>query len=299
MSEIIKLMYDTPWPSYRKIPYEIKERWYEKWKEKFRWYPRHESFMKRAFDYRMGRRLSQMLKEVREEKKEVTQWCRPQLKRSLRQYWGNDQAFKHRLVTNKANRASSKVASLYCGGSVTIRSTKQKMEKELKREPVDAEEKYISDLEALTQEALEHGGEDGDGTTNPIDPSEVWRHTIGEPNSKNRIYGKGSFFASTLRATLAATMSPTTFKPLSVEVENQLREKIRELTQNLDERGRSLKEAEERIHVLLVRLEAIQASQSAQDLEAIAVARDQVGVDHRSHQYRRPYKMRGTRMKMM
>ncbi|MED6184615.1 hypothetical protein PIB30_049126 [Stylosanthes scabra] len=139
------------------------------------------------------------------------------------------------------------------------------------------EEKYIADLEALTQEALdEHGGEDGDGTTNPIDPNEVWRRTIGEPNSKNCIYGKGSFF---LRATLAATMSPTTFQPFSEEVENQLREKIRELTQNLDERGRSLEEAEERTRVLLARLEASQTSQSAQDLEAIAVARDQVKRD--------------------
>ncbi|MED6196986.1 hypothetical protein PIB30_052513 [Stylosanthes scabra] len=103
-------------------------------------------------------------------------------------------------------------------------------------------EKYIADLEALTQEVLEHGGDDGDGSTKLIDPNEVLRRNI-----------------ENLTQRTAYT--------------------ICELTQNLDERGRSLEEAKERILVLLASFEASQASQSAQDLETIAVTHDQVQRD--------------------
>ena len=95
--------------------------------EGFRWHSYHDSYMKKAFDYRYGRRIQQMLGDLRKGKEETTQWLRPQLKRQLMQYWDTDPKFKHRQDMNKANRSSSKGGSLHCGGSATIASTKKRM----------------------------------------------------------------------------------------------------------------------------------------------------------------------------
>ncbi|MED6125612.1 hypothetical protein PIB30_070295 [Stylosanthes scabra] len=65
MTDVIKSTYDTPWLSYEKVPIEVKNGWFEKLK---------------TFDYRMGPRLQQMLRDVRLGMEETTQWMSPALK---------------------------------------------------------------------------------------------------------------------------------------------------------------------------------------------------------------------------
>ncbi|RYR61774.1 hypothetical protein Ahy_A04g018985 isoform B [Arachis hypogaea] len=55
MTNVIKLMYDHPWTSYKKISTETRERWFQKWALKFIWDKEHDAFINKIYDHRMGR----------------------------------------------------------------------------------------------------------------------------------------------------------------------------------------------------------------------------------------------------
>ncbi|RYR74162.1 hypothetical protein Ahy_A02g008792 [Arachis hypogaea] len=81
MTKIIKLMYDHPWLSYKKIPSEARERWFQKW-----------------------RQLQQILEDVRERRDQLSSWLRPKMKKVLYVQWETDEGFKHQRLTNRATR---------------------------------------------------------------------------------------------------------------------------------------------------------------------------------------------------
>ncbi|MED6211227.1 hypothetical protein PIB30_071741 [Stylosanthes scabra] len=65
MSDVVKLMYNTPWLSYSKVPIEVKNRWFDKWMENFYFEePVNPILVRKTFDYRMGLILQQMLRKV-------------------------------------------------------------------------------------------------------------------------------------------------------------------------------------------------------------------------------------------
>ncbi|RYR58363.1 hypothetical protein Ahy_A05g024075 [Arachis hypogaea] len=63
MTNVIKLMYDHPWPSYKKISIETRERWFQKWVLHFIWDAEHNLTIRKIFDHRIGQRLQQMLED--------------------------------------------------------------------------------------------------------------------------------------------------------------------------------------------------------------------------------------------
>ncbi|MED6129990.1 hypothetical protein PIB30_113551, partial [Stylosanthes scabra] len=88
------------------------------------------------------------------------------------------------------------------------------------------------------------------GTSTPVDPDEVWRRTVSEPDAKNRIYGVGGFLASTLRTSVFATQdtspSVTSAFPHGEEDTVDLREQVLLFNQNIHDMARQLQESEER-----------------------------------------------------
>ncbi|MED6149039.1 hypothetical protein PIB30_058680 [Stylosanthes scabra] len=76
MTEVVKLMYDTPWLSYGKVLIEVKDRWFDKWLS-FNLDAANPSIVRKTFDYRMGQILQQMLQKVRFGNEESTGWMSP------------------------------------------------------------------------------------------------------------------------------------------------------------------------------------------------------------------------------
>ncbi|RYR28062.1 hypothetical protein Ahy_B01g052162 [Arachis hypogaea] len=209
-TNVIKLMYDHPWHSYMKILAETRKRWFQKWALHFRWDAEHDLTMRKIFDHRMGRRLQQMLDDA------------------LFVHWETNEGFWHRCLTNRANRASAR-SSKYTGSSATFMKTKVRLLKSLDREATLAETfKYTHTLKEnketfADQRSQDHysqqGGENAtDGSTaSVVDLDVVWRETT-SAQYKNRVYGIGSFFGSSLRtSTLRQSSSSTTSRVVESE----------------------------------------------------------------------------------
>ncbi|MED6124063.1 hypothetical protein PIB30_055476 [Stylosanthes scabra] len=217
MSDVVKLMYDTPWLCYSKVPSEVKDRWFNKWMESFFFAePVDPLLVRKTFDYRMGRILQQMLRKIRLGVEENTGWMTPAFKREVRHNFATDEGFQRRSATNKVNRASAKGGALHCGGSATIPSTQERMGV------------YTEELDTRTQ-ATQQSAHVGNDSNNPVlmDPNEVWRDVVGEPR-KNHIYG---------------------------DIVEELRTQIHGLTQELHQKVQQNEENEERVQQLLTQAE--------------------------------------------
>ncbi|MED6197648.1 hypothetical protein PIB30_058610 [Stylosanthes scabra] len=269
MSDVVKLMYDTPWLSYSKVPIEVKDRWFDKWMESFYFEePVNPIVVRKTFDYRMGWILQQMLRKVRLGNEESTGWITPALKREVRNKFATDEGFQRRNATNKVNRASAKGGSLHCDGSATIPSTQERMAKELNREPTLAEvfkqthtrkrnkEEWVDEQSARLN-ATQQSAHEGNDSNSPVvvDPDEVCRDVVGEPR-KNRLYGVGSYFSRTLRTDpLLRSSRGTSEPPLSQHTVEELRTQIHGLTQELHQKVQQNEENEERVQQLLTQAE--------------------------------------------
>ncbi|MED6116029.1 hypothetical protein PIB30_096312, partial [Stylosanthes scabra] len=56
ISDVIELMLNEPWINYSEVLADGQKRWYEKWAEGFTWPAEEEKEIRKAFDYRAGRR---------------------------------------------------------------------------------------------------------------------------------------------------------------------------------------------------------------------------------------------------
>ncbi|RYR33453.1 hypothetical protein Ahy_A10g048039 [Arachis hypogaea] len=72
MINIIKLMYDHPWPNYKKIPSETKERWFQMWALHFIWDAKHDLTIRKIYDRRISQRLQPMIDDIRQEQGHLT-----------------------------------------------------------------------------------------------------------------------------------------------------------------------------------------------------------------------------------
>ncbi|RYR28351.1 hypothetical protein Ahy_B01g052464 [Arachis hypogaea] len=132
-TNVIKLMYDHPWPSYKKIPTETRERCFQKWEDKS-----HNGMIKKIFDYRMTRRLQQMVEDVHESHNHLTIWLQPDIKKALYVHWETAEGFRHHRLTNRANRTSAR-SSKYTSRSGIFMKTKTKLFKLLDHDATLAE----------------------------------------------------------------------------------------------------------------------------------------------------------------
>ncbi|MED6197330.1 hypothetical protein PIB30_055608 [Stylosanthes scabra] len=113
-------------------------------------------------------------------------------------------------------------------------------------------DEYINNTAIATQRAAESR------TSAPVDPDEVWRQTVFEPNAKNCIYGVGGFLASTLRTSVFApqdtSASVTNVVPAGEEDAVDVREQVLLCNQNIHDMAWQLQESEERQKAMHVEL---------------------------------------------
>ncbi|RYQ87219.1 hypothetical protein Ahy_B09g094695 [Arachis hypogaea] len=116
-SDVIKSMYDHPWPTYTQIPTETRDRWFQKWVLRFIWDAKYNLMIKKIYDHRVAKRFQQMMTD------------------------------RH-CLKNVANRASPR-SSKYTDGSATFMKSKSRLSKSLDRETKLAETfKYTYTLKA-------------------------------------------------------------------------------------------------------------------------------------------------------
>ncbi|RYR18810.1 hypothetical protein Ahy_B03g063424 [Arachis hypogaea] len=153
-------------------------------------------------------------------------WLRLDLKKELDVHFSTDEGFKRRCLTNRTNRSSPRSLK-YTGGSATFMKMKSRLSKSLDHEPTLVETfKYTHALKAnkdifADEWSAAHyiGGRDPSISATKwerlsydasvVDPNRVWCKTASEPY-KNRVFGLGSFFTSSLH-TSALTASHRSF----------------------------------------------------------------------------------------
>ncbi|MED6172330.1 hypothetical protein PIB30_049119 [Stylosanthes scabra] len=198
-------------------------------------------------------------------------WMSETLRGRLLHRFATDEDFKKPQASSKVNRASSKGGCLHTGGSTTIPKTRARMTRSLDCEPTDAEvfkethtrkrdrsivEKRADDLltefSANLEQATQQAQEEGDESAATVDPNVVWRQTLCEPY-RNRVYGAGAFFASSLRrsgyAGSSASASSSHTGPADPEVVD-LREQVQNLTQSLESQGHILQQQIDEVKTL-------------------------------------------------
>ncbi|MED6172263.1 hypothetical protein PIB30_048438 [Stylosanthes scabra] len=227
ISDVIELMLNEPWINYSEVLADVQKRWYEKWAEGFTWPAEEEKEIRKAFDYRAGRRYQQIMRDLRD------------------------------------GESSSRGGCLHTWGSATIPKTRARMTRSLDRPPTDTEvfrethtrkrdrsiverraDDLLTEYSANLEQATQQAQEEGDESAATVDPNVVWCQTLFEP-CKNRVYGAGGFFASSLRrsgyggSSASATSSHT--GPADAEVVD-LREQVQNLTQSLHSQGEVLQQ---------------------------------------------------------
>ncbi|RYQ85886.1 hypothetical protein Ahy_B10g105511 [Arachis hypogaea] len=220
-TNVIKLMYDHPWPSYKKIPAETRERWFQKWDKT------HDPIIRKIFDHRIARQFQQMLEDT-------------------------DEGFKRRRLTNRANRALAR-SSKYTSGSATFMKTKAKLSidcEAMMAETFITHRPWIIILEAVTQQSQRTRDDDNNSTASVVDPDRIWCEDASEPY-KNCMYRLGSFFIDNLRTSTLRQSTSATIRPINLKDNVDLREKVLILTRSLHHQAHQLYEPGERYQAIL------------------------------------------------
>ncbi|MED6182684.1 hypothetical protein PIB30_031006 [Stylosanthes scabra] len=276
--------------------------------EGFTWPREEDKQIRKSFDYRAARRYQQIMRDLREGELQRLKWLSEPLRERLLHRFATDPGFLKRSAVCKVNRASPKGGCLHTGGSVTIPKTRARMTRSLDRPLTEAEvfrethtrkrdrsivEKCADDLltefSANLKQATQQAQEEGDETAGTVDPDVVWRQTLSEP-CRNRVYGAGGYFASSLHrsgyggCSASATCSQASLAdaevvdlreqpPDSGEALQQQIDEVRSLRETLADRAaqadevRSLKETlaarDARAEEQLQRLEEMQRQMAA------------------------------------
>ncbi|MED6177218.1 hypothetical protein PIB30_095925 [Stylosanthes scabra] len=106
ISDVIELMLSEPWINYSKVLADVQKRWYEKWAEGFTWPAEEEKEIRKAFDYRAGRRYQQIMRDLRDGELQRLKWLSEMLRGRLLHRFVTDPGFLKHSGVNKVNRAS-------------------------------------------------------------------------------------------------------------------------------------------------------------------------------------------------
>ncbi|QHO18959.1 uncharacterized protein DS421_11g324910 [Arachis hypogaea] len=168
-----------------------------------RWDAEHDLTIKKIFDHRMGRRLKQMLNDVRQGQDHRTTWLQLDIMMALYVHWETDEGFQHRCLTNRANRPRK--SSKYTGSLATFMKTKSKS---LDPEATLTETfKYTHALKENKETFADQQEDATDGSAaSVVDPDVVWCKTALAPY-KNCVYGVGWFFTSSLCTSTLRSLS--------------------------------------------------------------------------------------------
>nr|XP_025605420.1 uncharacterized protein LOC112696771 [Arachis hypogaea] len=229
-----------------------------------------EEFFWKAFKYRTSKRFSQMMSDIREGVDTTHEWLIPTYKKLLEKYWETDEKWKNIRKKARENRVSLLGGSVHCGGSIPLSSTIERMKKQLDRTPTheevfkethtlksdkskwvdkrsrDTHEKFIkklAEVQAQHVEAQAQGME-----LPPIDEDLIWEEVCGG-QKKNRVYGKGAFFSSSIKSRTTSANSVSGRASTNQNSVPDLREQIHNLNEELFQRV--TQQTDERISKLL------------------------------------------------
>ncbi|XP_057252041.1 uncharacterized protein LOC130592020 [Beta vulgaris subsp. vulgaris] len=147
-------------------PREVKERWWNAFKQEFSWDPSVASLVKKEWQSNCARRLSGIVLKVCSDPTYSATWCAPSLRERMKEMRKKDDDFIRRSNQCSKNRLSNenqKVHHRQC--SISTEEVKLKLEKKLKRTPTAAELYYDG-----------HAGNDGQFVNTKAE--EVWVSVI-------------------------------------------------------------------------------------------------------------------------
>ncbi|MED6157493.1 hypothetical protein PIB30_023534 [Stylosanthes scabra] len=188
ISDTIELLLNEPWINYSEIPEDVKRRWFDKWAEGFTWPEEEKKEIRKSYNYRAARRYQQIMRDLREGELQRLKWMNERPRKMLLDRFANDPGFKKRQASSKKNRASSKDVEVF-RETHTRKRDRSIVEKRA--------EDLLTEFSANLDEATQQAQEEGDESPAIVDLDIVWRQTLSEPY-KNRVYGAGGFFASSL-----------------------------------------------------------------------------------------------------
>ncbi|MED6142746.1 hypothetical protein PIB30_000308 [Stylosanthes scabra] len=233
ISDVIELMLNEPCLNYSEVPADVQKRWCINLQEGFTWPQEEDKQIKKSFNYRAGKRYQQIKRDLRSGELQRLKWLSETLRGRLMHRFATDPGFLKRSGVCKVNRASPKGGCLHTRGSATIPKTRAWMTRSLDRPPTEPETEFSTNIEQATQQAQEEGDETA-GT----------RQTLSEP-CKNRVYGAGGFFASSLdRSGYGGSSAFATCSqagPADAEVVD-LREQVQNLTHSLQTQWEALQQ---------------------------------------------------------
>ncbi|RYR35105.1 hypothetical protein Ahy_A10g050251 [Arachis hypogaea] len=79
--------------------------------------------IRKIYDHRATKQLQQLMSDVRQGCDHLMTWIHSSIKKEMEAHFRNDKGFKHRHLTNVANRASLR-SSKYIGGSANFMKMK-------------------------------------------------------------------------------------------------------------------------------------------------------------------------------
>ncbi|KAJ1387123.1 putative transposase, Ptta/En/Spm, plant [Sesbania bispinosa] len=192
VADILKSHYTDPWPSWKKIPYTVRDFWFDEFMRKFSICPLDGKWARKNFDMR-GAALMKNNLEKAHVKMEKPNWIGESVWDRLCQHWGSA-TFKKKVDKQK-QIGHLTVEDLECPFTLTIsigtaptpaelfRLTHQRKDNTwVDRRSAHIDEEFTRTWQELTQRASEQG-------THPPTEFDVW-HDVAEVK-KGRIYGLG------------------------------------------------------------------------------------------------------------
>ncbi|XP_027356656.1 uncharacterized protein LOC113865996 [Abrus precatorius] len=117
ISKIIESKFDSPWPTWTKVPQEVRNMWFEEFKKTYKWLSQHNLIIRSIFEHKGSVILKNIMSKLRRGKDKGL-WITPDVKEELHTHWVREE-FQKKSTIAKQNRAVDGGASLYTGGSVS------------------------------------------------------------------------------------------------------------------------------------------------------------------------------------
>ncbi|KAJ8431652.1 hypothetical protein Cgig2_024124 [Carnegiea gigantea] len=90
LSNIMRSKFDSPYHTWKEIPIEVRNMWFDKFKKKFCWDDEHAHEIRRVFEFRASSRLKGMTFEIRKSGKQPV-WLSKDVYDGLCAYWESEE----------------------------------------------------------------------------------------------------------------------------------------------------------------------------------------------------------------
>ncbi|XP_058750947.1 uncharacterized protein LOC131623957 isoform X2 [Vicia villosa] len=211
IKQVIESHFPGPFHCWSETPEDVREYWWKLFEDKVAWDPRDHGYIKKTFQSRGAKRLSDMLSKVRK-KGTRPHWICKEAWKGLIVHWEGE-AFQKISTQNKTNRASGKGGAVHTTGRKAHVDVALSMAQELGRS-VDPDELFLAthkkksgnwvdnrsqttykryqdrlkEVETQIGEASQNGTQKVDGATK----LELWKEVAGG-KSRGRCYGTADF----------------------------------------------------------------------------------------------------------